>query len=175
MPRRGDTQDLRRVIIERSAVDQNRRSDLGPWDLLEHTVDTTFGLVPPSNRIPLPYGDTVDAYDDLNHLQTATVLAGSLSVASNQESRPRVPKPLKTSRQGISYPSLPVGVIKSLSSTFARSAGLKTTNMGKESLEAIMDASDWFFEQLGEDLGAYAGHAGRRMIDDKDVSTVMKR
>jgi len=166
---------LRRAIIERSAVDQNRRSDLGPWDLLEHTVDTTFGLVPPSNRIPLPHGETVDAYDDLDHLQTATVLARSLSIAPNQESRPRVPKPLKTSRRGIPYPSLPIGVIKSLSSTFARSAGLKKTNMSKEILEAIVDASDWFFEQLGEDLGTYAGHAGRRTIDDKDISTVMKR
>jgi len=47
--------------------------------------------------------------------------------------------------------------------------------MSKEILEAIVDASDWFFEQLGEDLGTYAGHAGRRTIDDKDISTVMKR
>ncbi len=35
----------------------------------------------------------------------------------------------------------------------------------KEVLEAIMQASDWFFEQLSGDLGTYAKHACRRTID----------
>jgi hypothetical protein len=38
-----------------------------------------------------------------------------------------------------------------------------------------MQASDWFFEQLGEDLQAYAKHAGRKTIDESDVLTLMKR
>lgn len=162
-------------MIERLAADQNRRSALGPWDLLEHNVDAIFALPSSLNRSPLPHGETLDEYDDRDPLQTATVSAKPLSIGSNQKSKSRAPKPLKMSRRGIAYPSLPIGVIKSLSSTFAMSVGLKKTHMSKESLEAIVDASDWFFEQLGQDLGIYAEHAGRRKIDDRDVSTLMKR
>ncbi len=166
---------MRRAIIGESAIGQNRRSDLGPWDLLDHAIDTAFTLVPPPNHNMLPQGETIGEVDDLDHLQTETVLALPLGGTPSPKSRSRVSKPLKMSRRGILCPSLPIGVIKSLSSTFARSVGLKKTNISKESLEAIVNASDWFFEQLGEDLGTYAEHAGRRKVDGRDISTVMKR
>lgn len=162
---------MRRVLTERSSIGQNRRSYLGSWDLLEHGVDTTFALDPPSYHDPPPQGDTVDEYDDLDHLQTEN----TVNSAPKHPKKPRVARALKASRRGIQYPPLPTGVIKSLSSTLARSAGPRKTNISKDSLGAIMDASDWFFEQLSEDLGTYAKHAGRRKIDERDVSTIMKR
>lgn len=83
-------------------------------------------------------------------------------------------KKVKTSKHGIQYPSLPAGVVKKLATTFARTAGSKS-KINKEALDAIMQASDWFFEQVSDDLGAYAEHAGRKTIDESDIVTLMAR
>jgi histone H3/H4 len=92
-------------------------------------------------------------------------------------SRPLKPgrKLLKFSRHGIPYPSLPAGVVKKLATTFARSSGHSKTRINKDCLSAIMQASEWFFEQAGDDLGTYAEHAGRKTIDETDIITLMKR
>jgi histone H3/H4 len=84
-------------------------------------------------------------------------------------------KKLKVSKHGIQYPSLPAGVVKRLATTFARTAGNSKAKINKEALEAIMQASDWFFEQVSDDLGAYAKHAGRKTIDESDIVTLMAR
>jgi histone H3/H4 len=84
-------------------------------------------------------------------------------------------KKLKVSKYGIQYPSLPAGVVKKLATTFARTAGNSKAKINKETLEAIMQASDWFFEQVSDDLGAYAQHAGRKTIDESDIVTLMAR
>lgn len=47
--------------------------------------------------------------------------------------------------------------------------------ISKETLETIMRATDWFFEQAAEDLASYADHAGRKTIDNSDAITLMKR
>lgn len=84
-------------------------------------------------------------------------------------------KKAKVSKHGIPYPSLPAGVLKKLATTFARTSGNSKAKISKETLEAIMQASDWFFEQVSDDLGAYAAHAGRKTIDESDVVTLMAR
>jgi histone H3/H4 len=84
-------------------------------------------------------------------------------------------KRLKLSKHGIEYPSLPMGVVKNLATSFARTAGSSKSKLSKETLDAIMQASDWFFEQASEDLGKYAAHAGRKTIDESDVITLMTR
>ncbi|KAL3420196.1 hypothetical protein PVAG01_08696 [Phlyctema vagabunda] len=84
-------------------------------------------------------------------------------------------KKAKISRHGIKYPSLPAGVVKKLASTFARTGGNSKGKISKEALDAIQQASDWFFEQASEDLGAYAQHAGRKTIDDSDMITLLSR
>ena len=89
--------------------------------------------------------------------------------------RERQPKALSRSRHGISYPSLPCGVTKRIALTCSRVMGMKQSNISKESLKAIMDASDRYFEQVSEDLGVLAHHAGRKKIEESDVIAVMKR
>jgi histone H3/H4 len=84
-------------------------------------------------------------------------------------------KKFKVSKHGIQYPSLPAGVVKKLATTFARTAGNSKAKLNKETLEAIMQASDWFFEQISDDLGAYSKHAGRKTIDESDIVTLMAR
>ncbi|KAJ8119383.1 hypothetical protein O1611_g10621 [Lasiodiplodia mahajangana] len=80
----------------------------------------------------------------------------------------------KISRYGIEYPSLPTNVVKRLATTCAKTAGFKG-KMSPDTLNAIMQATDWFFEQLGDDLSAYAKHAGRKTIDESDMITLMRR
>ncbi|KAI0096393.1 centromere kinetochore component CENP-T-domain-containing protein [Nemania sp. FL0031] len=80
----------------------------------------------------------------------------------------------KISRYGIEYPSLPTNVVKRLATTCAKTAGFKG-KISPDTLNAIMQASDWFFEQLGDDLSAYAKHAGRKTIDESDMITLMRR
>ncbi|KAH9216184.1 centromere kinetochore component CENP-T-domain-containing protein, partial [Leptodontidium sp. 2 PMI_412] len=84
-------------------------------------------------------------------------------------------KKVKLSKHGIQYPSLPVGVVKKLATTYARTSGNSKAKINKETLDAIMQASDWFFEQVSGDLGAYAKHAGRKTIDESDILAVMAR
>ena len=84
-------------------------------------------------------------------------------------------KALKISRHGISYPSLPSGVTKRIASTCSRVMGMKKSNISRESLKAIMEASDRYFEQFSEDLGVFAHHAGRKKIEESDIIAVMKR
>ncbi|KAI1366634.1 centromere kinetochore component CENP-T-domain-containing protein [Xylaria arbuscula] len=80
----------------------------------------------------------------------------------------------KISRYGIEYPSLPTNVVKRLATTCAKTAGSKG-KISPDTLDAIMQASEWFFEQLGDDLSAYAKHAGRKTIDESDMITLMRR
>ncbi|KAF2741577.1 hypothetical protein EJ04DRAFT_539632 [Polyplosphaeria fusca] len=91
--------------------------------------------------------------------------------------RPRPPRQrreVKISRFGHEYPSFPAATVKKLASSFAKSQG-SNGKIGKETLETLVQTSDWFFEQIGEDLAAYAQHAGRKMIEEDDVVALMKR
>jgi histone H3/H4 len=81
---------------------------------------------------------------------------------------------VKLSRHGIQYPSLPPAVVKRLAQTFAKTSGVKG-KISPDTLTAIMQASEWFFEQLGDDLQAYAKHAGRKTIDESDILQLMRR
>lgn len=99
--------------------------------------------------------------------------AESVSIAQAKVVKKK--KKVKLSKHGIQYPSLPAGVVKKLATTFARTSGNSKAKINKETLDAIMQASDWFFEQVGDDLGAYAKHAGRKTIDESDIVALMAR
>ncbi|KAK1997412.1 hypothetical protein LX36DRAFT_657561 [Colletotrichum falcatum] len=93
-----------------------------------------------------------------------------------QQQRPRKTKAgVKLSKYNVEYPSLPPAVVKRLANTFARSSGISKTKIGPEAMVEIQRASDWFFEQLGDDLSAYARHAKRKTIDESDMLTLMRR
>lgn len=96
--------------------------------------------------------------------------AGADAAQRRKKKKPGV----KTSKHGIPYPSLPAGVVKRLAQTFAQSGGARG-KISSDTLAAVMQASDWFFEQLGDDLQAYAKHAGRKTIDESDMLTLMRR
>lgn len=81
----------------------------------------------------------------------------------------------KLSRHKIPVPNLPYGVIKRLATRYARVGAGAKTKINKETLVAIEQATEWFFEQASEDLATYSRHAGRKTIDESDVLTLMKR
>ena len=87
----------------------------------------------------------------------------------------RLKKAVRNSRWGIPAPSLPQGVVKRVASSFARSSGTSRGRVSKDVLTALSQASDWYFEQLADDLGAYSKHARRKVIEEADVITLMKR
>ena len=92
------------------------------------------------------------------------------SFASNRKVRVR-----KMSRHGTTYPRVPESVVNELSTSLGRSDATHNAEVKKDTLSAIVKASDWFLEQVGTDLGAYANHAGRRTIDETDVVVLMRR
>jgi histone H3/H4 len=97
-------------------------------------------------------------------------------VATAKDSRaPRKKKALKVSRHGIPYPSLPSSIVRQLVTAVSRTRGSGKSAISKDTLTTIMQATDLFFEQVSEDLGAYATHAGKKTIDESDVIALMKR
>ncbi|KAA8576041.1 hypothetical protein EYC84_006204 [Monilinia fructicola] len=81
----------------------------------------------------------------------------------------------KVSKHGLKYSSLPLGVVKKHALTFARNGASKGEKLSRDALDAVMQATDWFFEQISDDLGTYSEHAGRKTIDESDVLMLMRR
>lgn len=79
------------------------------------------------------------------------------------------------SRHGIEYPSLPPAFVKRVAQTALQSSGLSNPRITADTLNALTQASEWYFEQLGDDLGAYAHHAKRKTVEEGDVATLMRR
>ena len=81
----------------------------------------------------------------------------------------------RISKHGIEYPPLPSSFVKRVAQTALQSSGLSNPRVSSDTATALTQASEWFFEQLGDDLGAYASHAKRKIIEESDVATLMKR
>lgn len=102
---------------------------------------------------------------------------------SLQTPAPETPAPKRVGRQrralnisrfGHEYPSFPAATVKMLANGFLKGQGGKG-KISKDTLAVLVQTSDFFFEQVGEDLAAYAGHAGRKMVEESDVLALMKR
>lgn len=96
------------------------------------------------------------------------------SIQETTKARTNEPRQKYTSRHGIEYSSLPISTIKKIATTIARSTGSKS-RLDKDTLATLSQATDWFFEQVADDLGAYARHAKRKTIEEADVIMLMKR
>lgn len=100
---------------------------------------------------------------------------GETTVAQSAANRTTAKKrTIKMSRHGIAYPSLPPAVVKRLAQTFAKTSGAKG-KITPDALKAVMQASDWFFQQTSETLERYANHAHRKTIDESDMLTLLKK
>ncbi|KIV86625.1 hypothetical protein PV11_02225 [Exophiala sideris] len=90
-------------------------------------------------------------------------------------SQPRRKK-LKMTRHGTTVPSLPRSLIKRVAIDAQARLGNRKPKLGQEHMQALEQATEWFFEQIGEDLEAYSNHARRKKrIDRSDVHVLMRR
>ena len=82
----------------------------------------------------------------------------------------------KMTRHGTMVPSLPSSLIKRIATESCVRNGRRTPQLGKEHMAALEQASEWFFEQTGEDIAAYAEHGKRKKkLDASDVMMLMRR
>jgi len=175
----------------RETLGAGRESGFGVIDVPLDANESTFFLQapPPSSPERLPSEAADEAGDEAasdNERRTDGLLGqpsevdedpdvGTTRVAAAARKTRQKKRGVKLSKYGIEYPSLPAGVVKRLAQNFAQTSGVGKAKISPEALGAIMQASDWFFEQLGDDLQAYAKHAGRKVIDESDMLTLMRR
>src|SRR2546421_12105633 len=89
--------------------------------------------------------------------------------------RPRR-KRVKLTRCGVEIPALPSSLVKRVAIESMARLGKRKAVIDRASLKALEQATEWFFEQVGEDLEAYSNHAGRRKrIEASDVLALMRR
>ena len=192
---------MRRLIFDGTGASQpGRLSDAPPANPQLGEDDTTFVFdIPARSRredtpIAEPFEDTAgdmgaNITNDIasvvvaEHRQGYQILRPTrpdsiptrLVAPKSPRRTERKAKIVKKSRHGIAYPSLPQAVVKSLAVSSAKGTRSGRAKITRDVLEALTEATDWFFEQIGEDLEVYAGHAGRKTIDESDVITLMKR
>jgi histone H3/H4 len=146
--------------------------------------DTTVILAPELRSSPVPDADITgveEVPDFASDDEPAEVdfgeVADEADAADNVKAargKSRKRKGVRLSRYGIPYPSLPPAVVKRLANSFAQSSGVKG-KVSADTLAALTQASDWFLEQVSDDLAAYAKHAARKTIDESDMLTLMRR
>ena len=82
----------------------------------------------------------------------------------------------KMTRHGAMVPSLPSSLIKRIATESCIRNGRRRPQLGKDHVAALDQASEWFFEQIGADIAAYAEHGKRKKkVDRRDVLTLMRR
>jgi histone H3/H4 len=181
-------------VAERGANNNAFRDDMGNVTFartLESDDADAGGNMPDANddldTEPEPDVEPAedDDEDDLEPYNEAT--GGEQSVEEDEPMEPSSAakptreglKPKKRqkriSKHGIEYPALPPTFVKRVAQTALQSSGLSNPRVSADTLTALTQASEWFFEQLGDDLGAYANHAKRKTVEESDVATLMRR
>lgn len=95
--------------------------------------------------------------------------------ASATTSAPRRRK-VKMTQNGEMIPSLPSSLIKRVAIQAQDRLGNRRPKLGRDHVKALEQATDWFFEQVGQDLEAYSDHAKRKKrVDASDMLMLMRR
>ena len=98
------------------------------------------------------------------------------AVATSARTAQRRRKPLKLTRSGNTVPSLPSSFIRRVAIEGQTRLGRRKPKLGQAHMKALEQATEWFFEQVGEDLATYSSHAGRKKrVDQSDVLLLMRR
>ena len=85
-------------------------------------------------------------------------------------------KKLKATRHGTLVPSLPSSLIKRVAIEAQARLGNRRPQLGRDHMKALEQATEWFFEQVGDDLKAFSDHARRKKrVDPSDVLMLMRR
>ena len=180
---RGETADLGRFDL---VMDFPSPGAMPIEDEVGDNLDETDGFelsageIQPAPMSPLPAGNDDDGggFDfGLNFPPAVSPSehSGIVGGGLRDEDPSTRGKQKQISRHGIPVPTLPKGIVKKLATRFAGSQAGSKARINKPALEAIEQATAWYFEQVSQDLAAYSKHAGRKTIDESDVATLMKR
>ncbi|KAG5968248.1 hypothetical protein E4U57_007195 [Claviceps arundinis] len=152
-------------------------------DVYDDSEAAELGLVEEEDEVET-YGDAeepeeagaeAEDVDEGPDIGDESELAPPASVTKPRPQTKRKKPSRRISKYGIEYPPLPPSFVKRVAQTALHSSGLSNPRVSTDTLVALTQASEWFFEQLGDDLGAYANHAHRKVIDERDVATLMRR
>ncbi|KAJ5668033.1 uncharacterized protein N7477_006603 [Penicillium maclennaniae] len=177
----GETENLDRFVFDIPSPDAGAFEDpmdeqVGEAEGFELTTGDIQPLpgTPPSDNdddVAGGFGFGLDLAPLASPSQSPGIVGGGL----RDEGAPVQTKQKKLSRHGIPVPNMPAGVVKKLATRFAHTKGGSKAKINKAAMAAIEQASSWYFEQVSQDLAAYSKHAGRKTIDESDVSTLMRR
>ncbi|KAJ5624585.1 Histone-fold [Penicillium lagena] len=181
--RGGETEDLGRFHFDLDFPSPNAAAVEAPLDEPENDMEdfqlSTADVEPMAGLVPSDNEDDAGEADmgfGMNFPLAASpstspgIVGGGLR---GEDYPTKGPKEKKISRHGIPVPNLPAGVVKKLATRFARTGS--KTKINKATLAAIEQASSWYFEQVSQDLSVYSKHAGRKTIDESDVTALMRR
>lgn len=167
---RGNTDNNRRTTY-----DEQGRTLVGAHDEQFQSLPTIGGDLSFAFNVPRSVARHVqDEPDDRHDRYSAQNPQVELQMGGTTGLRKQA-KNLELSQNGDLYASMPSGIVKKLASSFAHASVGSKVKIDKEALTAITQASKWFLEQMGSDLGTYADHARRRNIDETDVKALMRR
>ena len=178
----GETEDLGRFHFDlnfpspgpapaEDPIDDEPLGEMEGFELSAPDVQPVPRSVSPDDDAGGGFGFGLDFPPAASPSEDNDAIGGGL----RDEGLPTQGKQKKLSRHGIPVPNLPTGVVKKLATRFAPSRAGSKTKINKATLAAIEQASSWFFEQASQDLAAYSKHAGRKTIDESDVTTLIRR
>ncbi|KAM0322703.1 hypothetical protein ACHAQA_009294 [Verticillium albo-atrum] len=137
------------VAMDDTEADLGPVMDDDPTALAEATLD----MLEDDDDQPEPFGaPSEDEALDEDLPEPEVTVDNQIGV---KQRKPRAGKAgWKRSKHGHPYPPFPSTVVKRVAEQFARTSGISNPRIGKDTLAALQQATDWFFEQVSEDLGA---------------------
>jgi histone H3/H4 len=99
-----------------------------------------------------------------------------LQMASARQDSGKRRRRVKMTKHGTLVPSLPTNLIKKIAVEVQVRNGRRKPGLAADHVKALEQATEWFFEQVGEDLAAYSSHGRRkRRIAEDDALMLLKR
>lgn len=166
-----ETNDDFQFALEEHTVDDQtailERAHMADQSQLANPVVTTDNDDSDNDEHPSEQGEGVSSASNRQH----TLLESVSAVATV---RPR--KKMKMNSRGNMVPSLPSSLIKRIVHESQEKANKRRTTLGKDHMKALEQATEWFFEQVSQDLETYSSHGRRKKrIDADDVLLLMRR
>ncbi|KIV94059.1 hypothetical protein PV10_05216 [Exophiala mesophila] len=187
-----ETEDLRHLAQSPTLLlHDDSTVNIPPMDesfQLENPVDEmTSANLKAGNVLPEPRPSSPPAPQDIPasvadestrselHQEPDEAIVAKPTVSSTKASVPRRRK-VKMTQNGQVIPSLPASLIKRVAIQAQDRLGNRRPKLGRDHVKALEQATDWFFEQVGQDLEAYSDHGRRkRRVDASDMLMLMRR
>ncbi|KAL9488276.1 hypothetical protein ACSS6W_000553 [Trichoderma asperelloides] len=113
--------------------------------------------------------------DDEESARAEAAAQAQAEVQAQARARARARAQIRISAHNIQYPPVANTFVRQVVQNAAQNSALGHQRLAADALETFSRASDWFFRQLGDDLRAYAEHARRSVVEERDLIALMHR